>query len=122
MPFIWPTAAPLVLVALGAFFSPIHSGDPHASHNQQLPAALQKQKPSHASRVPAPAIHIGGQKMQVIRDPSSVSSIADPELRTLVQKTIAALSEDYPYDPDVLGYFVIVEPGDSIATTLRGDT
>lgn len=54
--------------------------------------------------------------MQIIRDPLEATSIADPELRTLVQKTIAALSEDYPYDPDVLGYFVIVEPGDSLAT------
>lgn len=54
--------------------------------------------------------------MQVIRDPADATSIADPELQTLVQKTIAALSEDYPYDPDVLGYFLIVQPGDSLAT------
>ncbi len=54
--------------------------------------------------------------MQIIRDPAETSCIADPELRTLVLKTIAALSEDYPYDPDVLGYFVLVEPGDTIAT------
>lgn len=54
--------------------------------------------------------------MQVIRDPLEAANIADPELRTLVQKTIAALSEDYPYDPDELGYFLIVEPGDSLAT------
>lgn len=54
--------------------------------------------------------------MQIIRDPLEATNIADPELRTLVQKTIAALSEDYPYDPDVLGYFVIVQPGDSLAT------
>lgn len=53
--------------------------------------------------------------MQVIRDPLEAASIADPELRTLVQKTIAALSEDYPYDPDVLGYFLIVQPGDGLA-------
>jgi len=54
--------------------------------------------------------------MQIIRDPADAASMADPELRTLVQKTIAALSEDYPYDPDVLGYFLIVEPGDSLAS------
>jgi hypothetical protein len=54
--------------------------------------------------------------MQIIRDPADVASIADPELQALVQKTIAALSEDYPYDPDVLGYFLLVEPGDTIAT------
>lgn len=54
--------------------------------------------------------------MQIIRDPSSVSAIADLELRHLIEKTIAALSQDYPYDPDVLGYFLIMESGDSLAT------
>ena len=53
--------------------------------------------------------------MQIIRDPADTALIADPELCALVQKTIAALSEDYPYDPDVLGYFLIVQPGDSLA-------
>jgi hypothetical protein len=52
--------------------------------------------------------------MLVIRDPEQANSIADPQLRALVQKTIANLSEDYPYDPDELGYFVIVQPGDSL--------
>ena len=54
--------------------------------------------------------------MLIIRDSADADSIADPELRALVQKTIAALSEDYPYDPDVLGYFLTVEPSDSLAT------
>lgn len=54
--------------------------------------------------------------MQIIRDREASAIIADPALRALVEKTIAALSEDYPYDPDVLGYFLIVEPGDSLAT------
>jgi len=54
--------------------------------------------------------------MQIIRDPADASSIADPELRNLIEKTMADLSEDYPYDPDVLGYFLIVEPGDTLDT------
>ena len=54
--------------------------------------------------------------MQIIREPAETAAIADPELRALVQKTIAALSEDYPYDPDVVGFFLIVEFGDTIAT------
>ncbi len=54
--------------------------------------------------------------MQIIRDPADAINIADPELCALVQKTIAALSEDYPYDPDVLGYFLIVQHGDTLAT------
>lgn len=47
--------------------------------------------------------------MQIIRDPADVTTIADPELRALVEKTIRDLSPDGPYDPDVLGYFLIVE-------------
>ena len=54
--------------------------------------------------------------MKVIRDPADTASIADSELRTLVEKTIRDLSEDNPYDPDELGYFLIVEPGDSLDT------
>ena len=53
--------------------------------------------------------------MQIIRDPAETALITDPVLRHLIETTITALSEDYPYDPDVLGYFLIVEPGDTIA-------
>ena len=52
--------------------------------------------------------------MQVIRNPADVTDIADPELRHLIEKTIRDLSPDGPYDPNVLGYFVIVEQGDSL--------
>jgi hypothetical protein len=52
--------------------------------------------------------------MQIIREPEGTASIADPELRHLIEKTIRDLSEDYPYDPDVLGYFLIVQPGDTL--------
>ena len=54
--------------------------------------------------------------MQIIRDPAETSTIADPELRALVEKTIRDLSPDGPYDPDELGFFLIVEPGDSLDT------
>lgn len=54
--------------------------------------------------------------MQIISDPAETNLIADPELRHLIEKTIAALSPDGPYDPDVLGYFLIVQPGDTLAT------
>jgi hypothetical protein len=56
-----------------------------------------------------------GASMQILYDPSDAASIADQELRHLVEKTIAALGEDYLYDPDVLGNFLIVQPGDSLA-------
>ena len=53
--------------------------------------------------------------MQIIRDPADAASIADPELRALVEKTIRDLSEDYPYDPAELGYFLLVQQGDTLA-------
>ena len=52
--------------------------------------------------------------MQTIRDPADAATITNLELRTCIEKTISDLSEDYQYDPDVLGYFLVVEPGDSI--------
>lgn len=54
--------------------------------------------------------------MKIIRDPADACTITDPELRQLVEATIQGLSEDAPYDPEELGYFVIVEPGDSLVT------
>jgi hypothetical protein len=54
--------------------------------------------------------------MQIVRDPADAALIADAELRYLIENTIAALSPDGTYDSDVLGYFLIVQPGDNIAT------
>jgi hypothetical protein len=63
--------------------------------------------------------------MIVIKDPSVVSSIAElepyPEVRALVETRFtqlcegAELTEDDPYDADMLGYFIIVQPRDSVA-------
>ena len=52
--------------------------------------------------------------MQVIRYPSDTASIAQPELRELIEATIRDLSQDYKYDPDELGHFVIYEHQDTI--------
>jgi hypothetical protein len=52
--------------------------------------------------------------MQVISEPADTIAIADPELRHLIEKTIRDLSPDGPYDPDELGYFLIVQLGDSL--------
>lgn len=54
--------------------------------------------------------------MQIICEPEAAASIADPELRHLIEKTIRDLSEDHPYNADELGYFLIVEQGDSLVT------
>ena len=52
--------------------------------------------------------------MQIIRDPLDATRIGDPELRHLIEKTMHDLNHDGPYDPDELGYFLIVQPGDSL--------
>jgi hypothetical protein len=52
--------------------------------------------------------------MHRISDPAETCSIADPELRQLIEKTMRDLSPDGPYDAAELGFFLIVEPGDSL--------
>ena len=54
--------------------------------------------------------------MQIIRSSADAAAITNMELRTRIEKTISDLSEDETYDPDVLGYFLVVESGDSLAT------
>lgn len=52
--------------------------------------------------------------MIVLRDPATVTSINDPALRSLLTQRFKEISQDEPYDPDVLGYFMVVEPIDSV--------
>ena len=52
--------------------------------------------------------------MQILRDPAATTTIADPELRALLDERFADLCQDEPYDPELLGYFVVVEPGDGV--------
>lgn len=54
--------------------------------------------------------------MLVIRDPADAARVADPQLRHLIEQTVRDLSEDEPYDPNELGYFLIVQPGDRLDT------
>lgn len=51
--------------------------------------------------------------MQIIRDPAQTSTIADPYIRHLVELRIYELGKQ-PYDLSAMGYFLIVEPGDSL--------
>ena len=53
--------------------------------------------------------------MQVIRDPASTAQIANPEIRRLVEQRIYDLSKE-PFDLAALGYFMVIEPGDSLNT------
>lgn len=53
--------------------------------------------------------------MQKITDPAQVNTIADLAIREFVQSRLRQLFSDVPYDPDEYGYFIVVEPGDTVA-------
>ena len=53
--------------------------------------------------------------MQIIRDLLSTLQISDTAIRTLVQQRIEDLGGDQ-FDAAELGYFLIIEPGDSLDT------
>lgn len=54
--------------------------------------------------------------MLILRDPAAVSGVADPDIARLLALRFDQLSEDEPYDPDINGFFIVVEPGDTVAT------
>lgn len=49
--------------------------------------------------------------MQVLRDPADAAVIPDPELRHLVTQVFANVSDC----PEILGFILVVEPGDTLA-------
>ena len=53
--------------------------------------------------------------MIVLRDPALVKLIEDRALRALLTQRFEEISQDQPYDPTLLGYFVVVEPDDSVS-------
>lgn len=52
--------------------------------------------------------------MLVLRDPTLVSSIVDPDIRSLVEQRFTEICAGEPYDYDLHGYMIVVEPGDSV--------
>jgi len=52
--------------------------------------------------------------MLILRDPESVACIADGDVRDLVEQRFMDLSADDDYDPDINGYFIVVEPFDGV--------
>ena len=54
--------------------------------------------------------------MRVLRDPDLANTIEDEALRALVAQRFVEIAQDEPYDPDIYGYFIVMEPGDSVAT------
>ena len=51
--------------------------------------------------------------MRILRDPTSTSSIADPDIRGLVEQRFAEICAGETYDYDLHGHMIVVEPGDS---------
>lgn len=54
--------------------------------------------------------------MLILRDPAHVERVQEPRLRALITQRFAEVSVDEPYDPDVIGDFVVAEPGDTLAS------
>ena len=52
--------------------------------------------------------------MLVLRDPENAGSIAAPEIRRLVEQRFLDICDGEPYEPDLNGYMIVVEAGDSI--------
>jgi hypothetical protein len=52
--------------------------------------------------------------VRILRDPAAVAALPDPELRALLDERFSDLAQAEPYDPDLYGYFVVVEAGDTV--------
>lgn len=51
--------------------------------------------------------------MRILRDEGAIAALPDVALRRLVEKRVAEINESCPWDADELGYFIVVEPGDT---------
>ena len=56
-----------------------------------------------------------------IRGPDQARRISDPDIRRLVQQRFAEVCNGEPYDPDVHGEMIVVEPGDTLRS-LEGES
>jgi hypothetical protein len=52
--------------------------------------------------------------MIILNDPSLIDRIFDPAIRDLVQQRFSEICAGEPYDFDLHGYMIVVEPGDSV--------
>ena len=59
--------------------------------------------------------------MLVIRGPTDAGRIHDTEIRRLVEERFAQVCAGEPYDPDVHGEMLVVEPGDTLQS-LEGES
>jgi hypothetical protein len=63
------------------------------------------------NRIPCPPRR---RPMLVLRDPEATRSIAAPEIRRLVEQRFLDICDGEPYEPDLHGYMIVVEAGDSV--------
>ena len=52
--------------------------------------------------------------MRIVRDPATAASVADPEIRSLIQQLFIDICDGEPYDYDLHGDMIVVEAGDSV--------
>lgn len=52
--------------------------------------------------------------MLILRDPETVSCITDAEVRELIEQRFMDIAAEDEYDPDINGYFIVVEPFDGV--------
>jgi hypothetical protein len=52
--------------------------------------------------------------MLVLRDPEAARSIVAPEIRRQVEQRFLDICDGEPYEPDLHGYMIVVEVGDSV--------
>ena len=57
--------------------------------------------------------------MLVIRGPTDAGRIHDTEIRRLVEERFAQVCAGEPYDPEVHGEMIVVEPGDTLQSLER---
>lgn len=63
--------------------------------------------------------------MIILRNPTAAKGIANPDIRSIVEQRFSEIYADRTYDYDLLGcatdigYMIVVEPGDSVASLER---
>lgn len=53
--------------------------------------------------------------MILLRDPADLAKVEASAICTLLAKRFEDISADEPYEPDVHGFFVLAQPGDTVA-------
>jgi hypothetical protein len=53
--------------------------------------------------------------MLILRGPELAPRLADPGIRQLIEERFAQICNGEPYDYDLHGYIIVVEPGDSVS-------